>query len=193
MKQLLTSFGFMLIGLAMHAQLMDCPSLVKSRTATYPYTVSELAKSIQCSTGNNYRCKITLSPEKEYRISFYASSIFDNHMSFQIVDSVSKEILLDRPGETKENKKGESVLRPYMDFASGKTDYPHFDFKPCEIQHLWINIKIPVYKYQIVTGKADGVFLMEDRVETITEDRKGCVTIFIQEKLSDEYVENLQN
>lgn len=186
MRKLFFSIGLVLIGFALFAQSMDCPSTLKSRKATPPYAINVYSKSMQCSTDKNYEYDVILNPGKEYRITFYASSIFNNRMSFQIIDTKTGMKLMDLPGETQENLKGESVLREYYDYKNEKMVYPCFDFCPEEILNLKIAINIPEYKYKVKTVTGDPDFGTEDKFEEIIEKRKGCVTIFIQEMASDE-------
>ncbi|NJO92706.1 MAG: hypothetical protein HC831_29865 [Chloroflexia bacterium] len=96
-------------GLNTFSQTIDCATTLSYRKAIPPYEISNLSQSIQCSTNKTYEQNIILKPGNEYRISFYASTVFNNRMNFKIIDTKSGKVLYDLPGETKENKKGESI------------------------------------------------------------------------------------
>jgi hypothetical protein len=190
MRKLILSIGIMLIGLALHAQSMDCPSTLALRKASPPYAYNELSKSLQCTTGKKYEYELSLKPGKEYRISFYASSNLGNRMQFQIIDTKTAKKLMDLPGTTAENKKGECALVEYFDYATEKLVHPYFDFVPTETLNLKINIDLPEYTYKLKISDGDPNLGTEDKYEEITEVRKGCVTVFIQDIISEELGNN---
>ncbi len=169
----------------MFAQSIDCAKTLSYRKANAPYEISELSQSIQCSTNKKYEQNISLKPGYEYRVSFYASSIFNNRMNFKIIDSKTGKTLHDLPGATKENKKGEAVLKEYWDYKYNKSVYPYFEFIPNETQNLKIIISIPEYKEKIkIRDKDEDLGVEEEWVEYV-EKRKGCVTTFVQKTKSE--------
>jgi hypothetical protein len=181
MKKLFFVLG--LLGLATFAQTqaIDCEAILKYRKATAPWQFSNLSKGLQCSTNNKYEHSLLLKPGMEYRISFYASTIFNNRMHFKIMDVKSGKALMDLPGETAENKQGECVLKEYWDYRMEKSVYPYFEFTPNEPQELKIIIEIPEYKEKIKIRDKDENLGVEEEWREYIEKRKGCVSIFIQE------------
>ena len=186
MKKLFVLISLLFISLVSYSQTIDCASTLSYRNATPPYKLSNLSKSLQCSTDKKYEYDIALKPGKEYQISFYASATFNNRMSFQILDTKTGVKLLDLPGQTQDSKKGECVLKEYYDLSSEKLVHPYFEFIPVETINLKIIINIPEYKYKLKVSDADPDLGTEEKYEEITEKRKGCVTIFIQDMVSEE-------
>jgi hypothetical protein len=178
MKKQLVLFCMLFIGINAFSQI-DCETTLAYRKAIPPYEKSELSKSIQCSTNNKYEQNVSLKPGYEYRISFYASTIFNNRMNFEIIDTKTGKTLLNVPGETKENKKGECALKEYWDYKYSKTVYPYFEFSPQEIQNLKIIIDIPEYKEKIKIREKDEDLGVEEEWVEYVEKRKGCVTTFV--------------
>jgi hypothetical protein len=164
------------------AQNIDCQSILNSRKATPFYTINKSTRSISCITGKKYELSLSLEPGKEYRISFFASSILDNRMTFQLINAETGEKFLDVPGQTAHPKKGECALREYFDYATGKMVYPFFEFFPEEKLNLKVIIDIPEYTFKIKTALANPESGTEDVFEEFTEKRRGCVSLFVQEK-----------
>ena len=137
----------------------DCSSFIKYHKADYPYEYNGQSKSATCVSGNTYKFLVTLSKSKKYKISFYASSIFNNRMDFKIIDKSSNDVLMERPGESdKNNKEGSVLVAPsYMD-REGK--YPHFEFIPKSTMKLQIEISVKKSEHQ----------------------KTGCVGVLIQDK-----------
>jgi len=185
MKKLIVLIVVLFIGLTTHSQSIDCQSTLSLRKASPPYTYNDLSKSMPCSTDKKYEHEISLKPGKEYQISFYASATFNNRMSFQIVDTKTGVKLMDLPGQTQDSKKGECVLNEYYDLSTGKMTYPFFEFIPVETLNLKIIVNIPEYKYKLKVSDADPELGTEEKYEEITEKRKGCVTIYIQDMVSE--------
>jgi len=163
--------------IAIAAQSLDCPSTLQMRRATPPFTFNDLSKSAQCFTGKKYEFVVPLMKGKEYRISFYASPIFNNNISFRIIDMNSGQKVLELPGETQSSAKGECVLREYFDETTNKMVHPYFDFYPNSSTTLKVIIDI--------AGEAPKSGT-EGGIQTTDEKKRGCVTIFIQDKVSEE-------
>ena len=162
--------------MALIAQSLDCPSTLQLRRATPPYVINDLSKSAQCYTGKKYEFVIPLTKGKDYRLSFYASPIFNNQIKFTIIDMNSGQKVLDLPGESPASAKGECVLREYFDEALNKMVHPFFDFYPSSSTTLKVTIDIAA----------------EEGSETVTatqapdSKKKGCITVFIQDKKSED-------
>ena len=181
MKKLTMLLSLFSIAIITCAQSMDCENVLRYRKATPPWQFSALSKGLQCSTNNKYEHIVVLKPGMEYRISFYASTIFNNRMQFKIIDVKSGKTLMDLPGETTENKQGECVLKEYWDYRIEKSVYPYFEFTPKEIQELKLLIDIPEYKEKIKIRDKNEDLGVEEEWREYVEKRKGCIGIFIQE------------
>jgi hypothetical protein len=73
------------IPLNIFAQSLDCSSRLKMRQPTPPYKFNDLSKSAQCLTGKTYEFVLTLTKGKEYRMSFFASPVFNNDIQWPVV------------------------------------------------------------------------------------------------------------
>ncbi len=163
----------LLIPLWVSAQTLNCPSTLKMRRATAPYKFNSLSKSAQCLTGKNYDFILTLYQGRDYRLSFFASAVFNNNIIFKLVNLKTNETILDLPGEIKDEY-GDSNKKTAL---VGKTDrngrviHPHFDIIPEYTTQFKVMINVAS------TGK---------KTSTGYEDRKrGCITVFIQDKKAE--------
>jgi len=136
-----------------------------------PYYESSFTKIANCRTGKKYEFIIPLSTGKEYSISFYASSSFNNSMNFVMEDLNSGAEVLNLPGENVEanNDKGTCVLAPYYDEKKQKSVHPCFQISPENATNLKIVIDIP---------NLPG----EDDVTVNKKTKTGCVKVLIFEK-----------
>jgi len=166
------------IPVAMNAQSLDCPSKLKLMHPVDPYNFNNLSKSAQCYTGKKYEFMLPLMQGKDYRLTFFASPIFNNDITFRIIDMNSGDKVLDLPGEVEGAEKGTCVLREYFDTDLNKMVHPYFDFHPSSSTTLKIIIDIAsTDKKKKETGSAF----------TAPEERqKGCVTVFIQDKKAED-------
>jgi len=170
-------FLLLLIPAGILAQDIDCASRLKMRRPTPPYKYNALSKSAQCFTGKKYEFVVPLTAGKEYRISFYASPVFNNKINFRIIDMNTGQKVLDLPGEVDNyDKKGSCVLRPYTDPETNKSVHPYFPFYPSTSTQLKIIIDIPSIKQSNDEG---GSFNSPE------ERKRGCVTVFIQDKKAE--------
>ena len=172
MKILKLTILVFLIPLWVSAQSLNCPSTLSLRTATPPFHFNNLSKSAQCLTGKNYEFVLTLNQGKDYRFSFFASPIFNNNIKFKVIDLNTNNTVLDLPGETEENLKGEAALKAYFDDKKGKEIHPYFDIYLTTTTQLKIMIDVAsLNKKQSETG--------------YEERKKGCITVFIQDRKAE--------
>ena len=158
------------------AQSLDCPSRLKMRRPTSPFVFNDLSKSAQCLTGKKYEFILPLTKGKDYRISFYASPIFNNEIQFRIIDVNSGEKVLDLPGQTEASNKGDCVLRAYYDNKQAKLIHPYFDFYPASSTQLKIIIEVASTEQ----GSSNANF---NAPET---RNKGCITVFVQDRKAED-------
>jgi len=177
MKKIKLIALLILIPAAMFAQSLDCPSTLNLRRPTSPYSFNDLSKSAQCFSGKTYEFMLPLMKGKDYRLTFFASPVFNNEINFRIIDMNSGAKVLDLPGETPDAKKGECVLREYFDEVTNKMIHPYFDFYPTSSTTLKIIIEIAGKETKTET---------ESSFKAPEEKIKGCVTVFIQDKKSED-------
>jgi hypothetical protein len=141
----------------------NCASFIKYQVAQYPFRYNSQSKSAACASGKTYKFLITLQADYDYKISFYASSIFDNKMKFKIIDEGTGKTVLDLPGEaTPNDKQGLSVLvAPVL--AEKEADYPFFEFHPVTTTRLQIQIDV-------------------EKVAEGQDDKRGCIGVLIMDK-----------
>lgn len=178
MKKLKLLLLLAFVPVALSAQSLDCPSTLKMRRAASPYTFNNLSKSAQCYTGNKYEFMLPLLQGKDYRLTFFASPVFNNNINFRIIDMNSGQKVLDLPGEVVEPAKGNCVLREYLDTETNKMVHPYFDFYPSSSTTLKIIIDVLPVKGEKKTENT-GFQSPEDK-------SKGCITVFIQDKKAED-------
>ncbi|PIE86268.1 MAG: hypothetical protein CSA05_01390 [Bacteroidia bacterium] len=145
----------------------NCSNFIGYTNSVYPWKYNSQSKSATCQTGRTYKFIVTFNKGREYKISFYASSIFDNRMNFKITDESSGEVFVDKPGETELDSKKGSVLMAPMDMDTGEQlDYPSFSFIP--LNTLRLQIEIDIEKFLDDEGAED--------------KRRGCIGVLIYEK-----------
>ena len=166
MKKLLklkvaTLFMLLLAQVALQAQ--NCTDYLVYRNPVAPYKLDSQTKSATCESGKTYKLVLTLSQGKDYRISFFASAVFDNRIHFKIIDNSSGKTLIDLPGESENNDKGTAVLRPYL--VDDRMVHPFFDILPANTAKLEVIIEV-----KNPEDPAEGV-------------KRGCVGVFVQNKI----------
>jgi hypothetical protein len=160
------------------AQEMDCASTVKFRYASTPYQYNEQSKSAICYTGQLYEYQVQLLENVEYRFSFFASSIFNNNIRFKMINLTTGELVLDLPGEAAGNNTS-AILEDYFDPNQKKFIHPYYDILPEE------NCS---YKVMVEVGEqTKNSALNNSSILIDANQKKGCVTIFIQSKKSETF------
>ncbi|HAN77144.1 MAG TPA: hypothetical protein DCQ31_04905 [Bacteroidales bacterium] len=168
MKNILFRLLFIgiLAGFATASMAQNCSGYVRYYKIAYPYKYNGQSKSASCSTGKTYKFLVPLYEGKDYRLSFHASSVFDNKIIFKIIDESTGRTIIDLPGESIDGQPGKSVLiRPSLEDGS-RGEYPYFEFHPETSIKLQIVIE--------VLAAPDG------------EERRGCIGVLIQDKLNDQ-------
>lgn len=145
----------------------NCSDYLKYRLATKPFKKNTQSRSAKCLTGKTYRFLLPLTQGKDYRVSFYASPIFNNDIHFTIIDKGTGEEVLNLPGATEENKAGEIALASFYDDETGNMIHPFFDFVPetSTTLEIIIDVKTPEDTKRVYAG---------------------CVGVFIQDKISEQ-------
>jgi len=138
-----------------------------------PWQYNDLSKVATCATGNQYEFILTLNSGKDYRLQFYAAAIFNDKMTFKIIDMSTNKTVLDLPGTVYEPGPGKQVLSDYFDEDQGKTLHPYFDFFVKSTTKLKVLIEIP--EAPKPTGESAGF-------NAPAEIKKGCVTVLVLDR-----------
>ncbi len=138
-----------------------------------PWAYNNLSKSATCTSGNQYEFVLTLTKGKDYRIQFFAASVFNNTMNFKIIDMSTQKTVMDLPGNIYEPGAGKQVLTDYFDEDRGKMIHPYFDFFPASTAKLKIIIDIPVAKQEIEAS---------DSYQAPEQKNRGCLTVLVLDK-----------
>jgi hypothetical protein len=140
----------------------SCANFINYQKVLPPYKYNSQSKSAKCLTGRTYKLYVTLLEGRDYKISFHASSVFDNKIHFKIIDETNGTKVLDAPGKTEDPSNKSSVLVPPFT-AEGQGEYPYFEFFPETSTKLFIEIAVaPVPDEQ--------------------RDKVGCIGVLIQDK-----------
>jgi hypothetical protein len=127
-----------------YAQL-DCSSFLSSLKPEDPFTINSMSKSATCISGHTYEFVVPLTKGYEYRFIFYASSVFNNDLSFRMIDLNTNKEVLNVPGKLADNqspKKGQTALQPYFDEKLNKEVHPYFTIIPNSSTNVKIIIKV---------------------------------------------------
>ncbi len=161
-----------------NAQSVDCSGKISHYLPSRSFTVNESSKSAVCVTGKKYEFMLSLLKGKDYRISFFASPVFDRKINFRIIDVNSGKKVLDLPGETEDAKRGSCVLVEYYDKDRNAMVHPFFDFLSSAATTLKIIIDIAPKEQTNQTSSTSG--------GDIANVAKGCITVFIQDRVAQE-------
>lgn len=167
---------FVLVFNPIFSQEIDCLTKVNMRQAKAPYQINSLSKSAVCRTGEKYEYNIELEKDRDYRLSFFASSVFNNKINFRILNKTTGELLIDLPGVSLDDVQG-CALQAYFDNRSNRMVHPFFDLSPGIDTQLKIIIEVDpeTSKYELNT---------KDILASHTQ-KKGCVTVFVQSKSAE--------
>jgi hypothetical protein len=141
---------------------------------TEPWSYNDLSKSATCLTGNSYEFIVPLSKGRDYRLMFYAAPVFNNKMTFKIIDQSSHQTILDLPGESSTNNEGTCVLHDIFNVDNGKMFHPYFDFFPESSTNL--KIIIDIKPLPVETDVNNPNYKMPEKKE------RGCITVIVMDK-----------
>ncbi len=159
-----------------YSQDFDCMTKLKIRYPSPSYEYNELSKSAICVTGKKYEYKVFLNENVNYRLSFFASTVFNNKIRFKIISTSTGELLMDLPGEAL--SEGESsVLRAYFDEGKNKLVHPFFDIVPKASAEYKIIIELK--------SEEDAGLFAEEKIYASNIEKKGCVSVYVQSKSSE--------
>ena len=161
------------------AQSMACQTVLKYRQASYPYQYSNLSKTAVCTSGKTYEFIVPLESGNEYRLSFFASSVFNHQINFRIIDLSTNEQVLDLPVESENMESCTCALREYFHNKLNKLVHPYYDFIPKNSTNIKIIIEIPS-----VDGKKS---LINSIYQGNIDKIRGCVTVFVQDKKAEDF------
>lgn len=157
------------------SQDFDCLTKLKIRQAKAPYKINDLSKSAICKTGEKYEYNIDLQKNKDYRLTFFASSVFNNRINFKIYNKKTGEMIMNLPGISIDNIQG-CALEAYFDKDKNRMVHPFFDFSPNIDTQLEIIIEVE-------SDKSSYEFDAKSLIAS--NEKKGCITVFVQSKDSE--------
>ncbi len=167
---------FSILDGTIYSQDFDCMTKLKIRYPSPSYEYSELSKSAICRTGEKYEYKVFLNENVNYRLSFFASTVFNNKIRFKIISTATGELLMDLPGEALSEEES-SVLRAYFDEGKNKLVHPFFDIMPRASGEYKIIIELE--------SEQNKGLITEDKIYASNIEKKGCVSVYVQSKLSE--------
>jgi hypothetical protein len=158
------------------SQDFDCAQKLQIRYPNPSYEYNDLSKSAICQTGEKYEYKVYLEENINYRLSFFASTVFNNKIRFKIFSVSTGELLMDLPGEAMSEAEN-SVLKAYFDAGQNKLVHPYFDIIPKASSEYKIIIELE-------SEQGNGTF-NENTVLIPNIEKRGCVSVYIQSKVSE--------
>ncbi len=156
----------------------DCSSFFKYRRPEAPYEYNSQSKSAMCVTGNTYEFILPLTKGKDYRLKFFAAAVYNNKLSFKIIDQSTHEVVLELPGGVgmyEDAKAGTCVLQNYMDEETDKMVHPFFDFFPVTSTTLKIIIDVEALAQSTTDNSSQ---------KAPKKQNRGCVTVVVLDKPS---------
>lgn len=176
------------------SEAQNCAGFLSNRKPENPYRYNTASKSATVWSGKKYEFVLPLTAGNEYRIRFYAASVFNNDLQIKIVDLNSGETVVDLPGMVDEPKKGKTCLQDYMDQKTNKLVHPYFDFAPQQATSLKIMIDVKdhmEYAEEPILDE-DGFPTGEVRRKAVIpeggiEQVKGCFTVYVADKPSEQF------
>ncbi len=184
-----------ILGLAMAAMLpiaseaQNCANFFNNRKPEAPYRYNTASKSATVWSGKKYEFVLPLTAGNEYRVRFYAASVFNNDLQIKIVDLNSGETVVDLPGAVEEPKKGNTCLQDYMDTKTNKLIHPYFDFAPQQATSIKIMIDVKDHMEYVEEPilDEDGYPTGEMKKTAVIpeggiEQVKGCFTVYVSDK-----------
>jgi hypothetical protein len=140
-----------------------------------PWVYNDLSKSATCQTGQSYEFIVPLTKGRDYRLMFYAAPVFNNKMTFKVIDQSSHQTIMDLPGDSPTNEEGTCVLHDIFNVDSGKMYHPYFDFFPATSTNLKIIIDIKPLPQDAPTANNPNYKAPEKK-------ERGCVTVIVLDK-----------
>jgi len=154
----------------------NCANYVRYQSPTTPYKYSSLSKSASCTTGKNYKLVLPLNAGKSYRISFYASTVFNNRIEFKVTDKSTGQDIMYLPGDKTQMDNPAAYYNncnSYSDALVSELDpatyrslpYPYIEIEPAASTNIEVEINL-------LDPKKGGIL-------------RGCVGIFVQDRMVD--------
>jgi len=140
------------------------------------FSKDELSKSAICFAGNTYEYDLKLEKDRDYRISFFASSVFNNQVNFRMINTLNSKELINLPG-TSSDIYQRPILEEYSDNSPKKRTHPYCTVKTKTNAEVKIIIGISPLDELMSNGYSD--------FQAYSNPTKGCVTIFVQSKPSE--------
>jgi hypothetical protein len=114
----------------------------------------------------------------EYRFSFFASAIFNNNIRFKIINKTTGELMLDLPGEAAGNSTS-AILEDYFDEKQNKFVHPYYDLSTDQECNYLVVVEVGELN--------ENNSLTNSNILVDNDQKKGCVTIFMQSKSTENF------
>jgi len=204
MKSILKFLLVVLVALPMGLQAQTtCADQMKMRKPMQPYRYNTSSKSAMCQTGRKYEFVLPITKGLDYRIQFFASTVFNNNIDVKIIDMSTGETVIDVPGKLKDDEPKspqQTALQDFMDEKKGgKIIHPFFDFTPVSSTSLKImldvkEVEVPqetVSEYNYSYDDYDqprqqAQPAQEEGYAVPVEKIKGCVSVYVIDKETEE-------
>ncbi|MBP5503168.1 MAG: hypothetical protein J6Y24_10320 [Bacteroidales bacterium] len=205
MKNILKFLLVVLVSLplGLQAQNTTCVDQLKMRKPMAPYRYNTASKSAMCQTGRKYEFVLPITKGMDYRIQFFASTVFNNNIDVKIIDMSTGEVVVNVPGKLQDDEPKspqQTALQEYMDLKKNKFIHPFFDFTPVSSTSLKIMIdvkevevpqeQVQEYSYSDYDYESqprqNQQPAKEEGYAVPVEKNKGCISVYIIDRETEE-------
>ena len=180
-----------------------CSDQLKMRKPMAPYRYNTASKSAMCQTGRKYEFVLPITKGMDYRIQFFASTVFNNNIDVKIIDMSTGEVVVNVPGKLDNDEPKspqQTALQEYMDLKKNRFIHPFFDFTPVSSTSLKIMLDVKEVekpKEQVQEYTYDDYDYEQPRQSTQQptqeegyavplEKLKGCISVYIIDRETEE-------
>ena len=153
---------------------IDCSKQTEPFSVPKGWIKSELSKSATVTSGQSYEVILPLNNNKEYRLYFMASSVFNNRIDIEIIDMSTNQTIYDVDFEEKKydyrNIHTNDLLESQWNEEKGEMEYPHISL---EAENS-TNIKIIITVLEVEKDE----YSNSDKIEIL----RGCFSVIILER-----------
>lgn len=175
MKKLILFLSICLIFCSNIVSAQECNDFFLYRTPTVGYILDSQSTSGLCKSDSVYKYRFQMENNKEYKISFFASAVFNAKVDFKLYNSKGN-IILDLQGDLDTTINKPVALREFYD--GNNMIYPYFTVYPSTIEYYTLEIKTNKLAYKKAVYNDNGDKLIIDSYYNVI----GCVTLYLQYK-----------
>ena len=206
MKNFIKFLLVVLVSLPLGLQAQNtCADQMKMRKPVAPYRYNTASKSAMCQTGRKYEFVLPITKGMDYRIQFFASTVFNNNIDVKIIDMSTGEVVVNVPGKLSEGNEPvspqQTALQEFMDIKKNKFIHPFFDFSPVSSTSLKIMLDVKEvekpqeqvqeysysdYDYEQPRQQQQQQPAADEGFAVPVEKNKGCVTVYVIDRETEE-------